>query len=725
MEVPIPDPASLPLILTNSPHWILWKAERRADKIAKIPCDSAGETASMKENHLSLDAAISAAERLRSLYSCRLFGVGLAFSDDMGFVGVDLDSALINAERADHLNWLLNDHATWAEFSISGRGVHLFYAGSFGGKRFAKVEQKTLEIFGTKGFIAVTGNVIHSGPIADFGPVAMALDPFIERKTYLPADVFFPNGNHTLSVGNSYGQAALDNQCNRVRSAAKGTLHFTLSSASCSLGRLIPTYLGQDEAETALYQAAVEAGAVDLTNAAKTIRGQIEFGMTSPAHPQERFSTNGHVDLTEFGKEELFEEGAPSIEDPGPFPQCLLAVPGFIAQVTQYTNEQSNILQPILSLAGALSLMAVLTGRKVRDASGIRTNVYILGVAGSGEGKESARQTNKKILFASGASSLVGAESWASGPGLLKAVETSPAVLFQNDEIGRFLQTTNNAKSSPHLSSVISILLKLYSSSSNVFLGDAYADGRQSTIQQPNAVLYGTTVPGNLYAALTEDSVTGGLMGRVFVFEAPKDRQPLQYPIEAEPPESIVEIARQWFNWHPTPGNLTSISPVPFVVPVDPEAESIYREFGIQSRDRRAGMGDVIGSLWARALEQAKKLALLYACSERFGFEARITSAAATWAVSLTKYLVARQCWQVHQWVSRNKVESESLEVERIIREAGSGGITGKTLLRMTRSLTKKDRAEAIQYLIDCEKVELVAVKGAGRPTNVYRVKVS
>lgn len=731
ISVPLPSPSELPDMLRQSSHWIVWKAEPREDKVAKIPCDTNGFTASMKQGHQDLTSALQVAELLRTEFDCEMFGVGLAFSDDMEFVGVDLDAAIVDGVRAPHLDWAINTYPTWGEVSLSGVGVHLFYAGKFAGKRNALIDDSRFEIFGTKGFIAITGRSIADVPfeLAPFDGIHKALAPHLEVKK-IATGGFVPRNGYS-DPNSAYGQAALRAQCDRVRGAVTGTLHYTLCSAATSLGRLIPNYLSFEAAEAALYEAAEAAGGKDMNLALKTIQGQLEFGAIDPASPKDRMAEDSGIDLSEFTvaggdeeeEEEIEEEKSPTHKDPGEFPQYLLNVPGFISDVVAYTNRNSFVLQPVLSLAGALALLAVLTGRKISDADGVRTNCYILAVAGSGEGKDAARKSNKKILFAAGASELVGAESWASGPGLLAAVDKTPAILFQNDEIGRFFQTTSDPRKSPHLFSINSILLKLYSSANDVFLGDAYADvKKQTTIVNPHAVVYGTTVPTSLYEAMTEESITGGLMGRMFIFEADSRKKGIaQDPDTTELPHKIVDLARQWFSWRPSKGNLTWSNPDPFIVPIDHEAVEILRELRKFSRDQCAIYGDTLGSLWVRCTENAKKLALLYACSENFGTQARIGVDAAKWACELTKYLVSRQCWVASQFVSSNHIESISMKVERLIRAAGTDGLDATELLRKTRGLGRKERDDCVSYLMESKLISKSIIKTPkGRPRSVY-----
>lgn len=56
--------------------------------------------------------------------------------------------------------------------------------------------------------------------------------------------------------------------------------------------------------------------------------------------------------------------------DPGPFPEHLLQVPGLMRDVIEFNLDTARRPQPVLALAGAIGLQAVLAARKVRDERG-------------------------------------------------------------------------------------------------------------------------------------------------------------------------------------------------------------------------------------------------------------------------------------------------------------------------------------------------------------------
>ena len=127
-------------------------------------------------------------------------------------------------------------------------------------------------------------------------------------------------------------------------------------------------------------------------------------------------------------------ESTPALPDPGPLPDELLRVPGFVSEVMDYTLQTAPYPNAVMAFSGALSLQAILAGRKVRDPGDNRTNLYLLGLAHSSAGKDRPRKVNTEILHAIGMSRCVGGR-FASGEGIQDALFIEPCMLFQTDEI--------------------------------------------------------------------------------------------------------------------------------------------------------------------------------------------------------------------------------------------------------------------------------------------------
>jgi hypothetical protein len=436
------------------------------------------------------------------------------------------------------------------------------------------------------------------------------------------------------------------------------------------------------------------------------------------------------VDLSSFaplqGNHPGDDENERRIErppDPGPFPERLLNVPGFIDDVIAFNLATATRTQPVLALAAAICLQAVLAARKVRDERGNRTNLYCVGIAPSGAGKDHARKVNKNVLFQSGLNEHEGNEDLASDAGLVTAVENEPAILFQIDEFGRFLRTIGDPKKAPHLFNVLTALMKLYSSADTVFRGKAYADRkRNKVIDQPCVSVYGTTVPEHFFESLTADSLSDGFIARLLVFEAATTPS-RQRTTAGAVPEPIVEAARWWGDFKPG-GNLRTEHPQPVIVPCTTDAGQIFDDLAatVDSEiSKLEATGSEGRSLWARAEEKACRLALVHACSANRQTPV-IDGCAARWACDLSVYLTRRMIFIAHEWVADGLFDARQKRVLRIIRDAPGGRVSRTQLCFKTRWLSQRERQEVMDNLKETGQIaeRMTSKPGAGRPKVEY-----
>jgi hypothetical protein len=404
-------------------------------------------------------------------------------------------------------------------------------------------------------------------------------------------------------------------------------------------------------------------------------------------------------------------------DDPGALPPDLLNVPGFVADVMVHNLAGAHKPQPVLAMAGALALLATLTGRKVTDTQGTRTNLYCIGVAGTSTGKQRAREVNKDLLYQSGLEAMIGPESIGSAQGLVAAVEVQPAILFQLDEFGRYLKTMGDAREA-YLYNIVSVLMRMFTDSASIFRSDAVVDPKRiKTIYNPHACVYGTTTGEALYNSLTLESLQDGFLSRVLIFEG-DDAVAKRWVNKPTMPQALIEQARYWGSFAPG-GNLAAANPQPIVIEATPSARQIMYEFDATAQSEQRRIGEPLGSLWPRAVEKANKLCLLYACSEN-AKEPIITDAAATWAVELVTHLTKRLAFLASRWVSENRQERGVKRLSRLIEDAGTAGISKSALTLNSRWLVKRDRDEHLGTLIESGEVKLQMVETGGRSKAVY-----
>jgi hypothetical protein len=190
--------------------------------------------------------------------------------------------------------------------------------------------------------------------------------------------------------------------------------------------------------------------------------------------------------------------------------------------------------QPWLAVGASLAALGALMGRKYRTASNLRSNLYIVGIADSGSGKNHAREVINELFVEARVGHYLGGNEIASGAGLLTAIHRQPAILFQIDEFG-------------------------------IFLGAEYAnrDGKNERrdINQPCLCVYGTTTPLHFWNALQSANVVDGSLARFIIVRTDDD-----YPEE----NLSAGIRRSPAPLLDAPASMAIVDRITALVPADP-----------------------------------------------------------------------------------------------------------------------------------------------------------
>lgn len=412
----------------------------------------------------------------------------------------------------------------------------------------------------------------------------------------------------------------------------------------------------------------------------------------------------------------------PEIPDPGPMPPEMLRMPGFVSEVMDYCLTTAPYPNPVMAFAGALSLLAFLAGRKVRDSGDNRTNIYLLGLAHSAAGKDWPRKVNTRIVHEVGMANCLG-ERFASGEGIQDALFQTPSMLFQTDEIDGMLQSINKAKDARH-EAIMSTLLTMYSSANSVFPMRRKA-GKESpgVINQPNLVIFGTAIPNHYYEALSERMLTNGFFARMIILEA-GPRGTGQEPSIRDLPPRVLATAKWWADYRPGTGNLEDWHPVPAVIEHSDEARRVLVETRQQAEaeyNTAESKSDPVGTtVWGRVSEQVRKLALLYAISENHQSPC-IGLAAVQWASAFVMHQTRRMLFMASQHVAENPFHAECLKAVEKLRKAPGHTLPHSVLLKRMK-MDAKSFGMLIDTLLQQGDIEPVETKRAGWPNRAYRL---
>ena len=456
-----------------------------------------------------------------------------------------------------------------------------------------------------------------------------------------------------------------------------------------------------------------------------------DFAAASSALRNEGFGQ--HSDITDVDLSGMLcdrydndeEPHNPAPDDPGPMPDELLHVPGFISEVMAFCLETAPYPNEVMAFCGALTLQAFLAGRKVRDPGDNRTNLYLLGLAHSAAGKDWPRKVNIRVLHEVGLADCLG-ERFASGEGIQDALFLSPSMLFQTDEIDGLLQSINKSRDARH-ENIMSTLLTMYSSANSVFPMRRKA-GKESpgVINQPSLVIFGTAIPNHYYEALSERMLTNGFFARMLILECGR-RGAGQEPQIRDLPPRILEAASWWRDFQ-SGGNLGNHHPIPAVVSHTPEARSVLvdaRHMAEAEYERAESLDDAVGTtVWGRVSEQVRKLALLYAVSENHQTP-EIGRRAAEWAVAFVMHQTRRMLFMADGHVSRNEFDAMCKEMLRVLRDwKQKRGDDPMPEWELNRRLPWKprDHEDVRMTLMNQKRIRYEIVPTKTQPRKLYRL---
>jgi hypothetical protein len=423
--------------------------------------------------------------------------------------------------------------------------------------------------------------------------------------------------------------------------------------------------------------------------------------------------------------EETSSQDSP--QDPGPVPNSLLQVPGFIDQVMEHCLKTAPHPNHVMAFCGAMALQALLAGRKVRDEANNRTGLYLLGLANSGVGKDHPRKVNQDVLLAAGMNGAF-ANTFVSGEGLEDRMFIHPASLFQTDEIDNLLASIGTSRESRY-EGIMNMLLRMYTSADAVYVMRVKAGKAASgVIDQPCLCLFGTAIPKNFYQALSVKMLDNGFFARMIVLEAGA-RSGLQ-PNRITPiPQSVLDVARWWSSFRPGTGNLESWHPQSKVVDYSEAARGVLLEHGVAcDEEYRAaeGRNDTVAmAIWARANEKARRLALVYACSENHA-QPLIGQAAAQWASLLVTHQTKRMLFMASEHVSESEFDADCKKVIRTLREwRASSGDAWMPFWRLSRKLPwpPKHHDEVRAALLEQKKIDYREAGTGGRRKREYHLR--
>jgi hypothetical protein len=330
-------------------------------------------------------------------------------------------------------------------------------------------------------------------------------------------------------------------------------------------------------------------------------------------HEELDLSNVGGVDLRAFkAKYEV-----PEI----PVMDTKIHIGGLVGDTLSWINSTAFKLQPELSIMNTLAALGAVFGRRYAlQKLNTRTNIYMVGIAETGQGKDNSRQKIKRLLRLAELEMFCGPDEVRSAPGLMVELKNRPSLLINIDEIGMFMKALFDPKAPTYLREISTMFTKMYSCSGTSYEGGIIASQpkERTVLNEPNLCIYGTTTPSSYAEAMRSSSIKSGELNRFIVLKSSVDfPEPNFSSDNCDPPESLIS---RWKAFKAeglaaAPDIVEQEKTIVMLGKMENEVNNLFRyQDKMISQYRNSGLG----ALWVRYRENVLKIAMIIAIARDF-----------------------------------------------------------------------------------------------------------
>lgn len=344
-------------------------------------------------------------------------------------------------------------------------------------------------------------------------------------------------------------------------------------------------------------------------------------------------------------------------------------------------------------------------GRSYQGFRGMRTNIYTIGIAPSGSGKDHPLKIGKRFLKAADLAKHIQGQpsSGSSFPSMLK--ESGSKAIVYTDEIGRVLAMINSDKAANFERGIAKELMELYSSASDTYYGKAYANRKENEmiiVEEPCVCLYGTTVKENLIDALVGRDALDGFLARILLFES-TEHVKLEKDVFALPtvnvPTGITSDLKRLSR-----RKNTADGEIPHQVGFTAEAKAAFLECW-HRKDELCVDYPLCAPIYNRTTEHVAKLSMLAATDNLLQEQYIIEEKHMRWAISAVDYCIGLMVDTVNNEIADTPRLKLSNRIVKILKEHGS--LKHRELMQRIRDVNTEDIKKALHDLGERGTIEV------------------
>ncbi|MBO9175450.1 MULTISPECIES: DNA-primase RepB domain-containing protein [unclassified Rhizobium] len=385
--------------------------------------------------------------------------------------------------------------------------------------------------------------------------------------------------------------------------------------------------------------------------------------------------------------------------------------PGAVGEFARFIVGCARFPSPHLALVASLAFTAGLIGRRFKGPTGLRSNIYLVGLAESGFGKDATIRASAALADSTSwgdkVSEWLFMDQIRSLPGLTNKLRKSPSSVCIQDEFGRWLADHTGRNVATHRAEIASALMELTGAPQGFWGGHEKAAGNVARIVAPCFTLHGVSTPSTFWAALSSGNISEGLLGRLVLIDVGNSE-----PVKVrKPPNNIDSIPVRLSNMV---ADLLGLSAGRFTGPFfalnaksdekphpimtaewGEGVDDLFEEFDDRIRGMKKSIDPQYRPILNRVGENAARLALIVAvgCDPK---EPVITREIQEWANAVAENSLQTILRGADGNIADNDRAAEYLRVRAMITRKGESGMTVRAIIKQLRGSIEKRRLEDI-----------------------------
>lgn len=398
--------------------------------------------------------------------------------------------------------------------------------------------------------------------------------------------------------------------------------------------------------------------------------------------------------------------------------------PGLVGDIARWITDTAGKPQPLFSLAASLAVCGTIMGRKIRDLSNGRTNIFATIVGESSAGKDYPIKCSKRILSEAGGENLLMGKMQSSQVLEARLSESPHTKLVVLGESGHYFGNLGKIKDGSSCKAEIKpLLMELFSSANGLYIGSEAISRTPPRIDQPHVCTLGDTQPSTYFGCMTRNDLMDGWAARNLTFISNDTTKDFRMIDPGDIPAGIIERVRKWIVLQAVMANgftANGFKAKPRIVPTTELALSTFVQFGKFAQhtgELRKGEGRLSHYLWSKALEQARRIALIVAGGESVDAPT-IDAVEARYGCNLVTRIIQDNERGMERFMSENEWEAEGKRIFAVIEKAGHKGITTSELHGKCRWV--KGGANTIRNHLTTLEVHMEPLGGKGGGMRIW-----